>query len=85
MIDTLSATDETDYDRLIRLCDYFAVPTGFCLIEKRLVDMALRGGLNEYSIPRWESTFQTKRYFEEKMGVSVYDVLPNVKENTFRS
>ncbi len=85
VVDTLSATDETDYDRLIRLCDYIAVPTGFCLIEKRLVDMALRGGLNEYTIPRWESTFQNKRYFEEKMGVSVYDVLPNVKENTFQS
>ena len=26
-----------DYDRLVQLCDALAMPTGFCLLEKRFV------------------------------------------------
>ncbi len=33
-----------DYDRLVQLCDSLALPTGFCLLEKRFVDVALRYG-----------------------------------------
>ncbi|WP_160687786.1 HD domain-containing protein [Clostridium sp. C2-6-12] len=79
----LSNTEETDYDKLIKLCDYLSLPSGFVLIEKRIVDIALRGGINEYTIPRWKSTFEIKKYFEEKIGKSIYSLLPNVKENTF--
>ncbi|MEG0309096.1 MAG: HD domain-containing protein [Clostridium sp.] len=81
--DYLSHTEETDYDKLIKLCDYLSLPSGFVLIEKRLVDIALRGGINEYTIPRWESTFENKKYFEDKMGKSIYSLLPNIRENTF--
>ncbi|MBU5226251.1 HD domain-containing protein [Clostridium senegalense] len=81
----LSNTEETDYDKLIKLCDYLSLPSGFVLIEKRIVDMALRAGFNEYTIPRWKSTFEIKKYFEEKIGTSIYNILPNVKENTFNS
>ncbi|WP_454053088.1 HD domain-containing protein [Clostridium sp. Marseille-Q7071] len=80
----LSKTEETDYDKLIKLCDYLSLPEGFCLIEKRLVDIALRGGINEYTIPRWKSTFENQRYFEDKIGKSIYSILPNVAENTFK-
>lgn len=79
----LSKIEDTDYDKLIKLCDYLSLPKGYVLIEKRLVDMALRAGVNEYTIPRWESTFEIKRYFEEKIGKSIYSILPDVKENTF--
>ncbi|OCA97246.1 HD domain-containing protein [Clostridium beijerinckii] len=81
--DYLSRIEETDYDRLIKLCDYLSLPNGFVLIEKRIVDIALRGGINEYTIPRWKSTFKIKEYFEEKIGKSIYSLLPNVKETTF--
>ncbi|WP_291583009.1 HD domain-containing protein [Clostridium sp. UBA6640] len=80
----LSKTEETDYDKLIKLCDYLSLPEGFCLIEKRLVDIALRGGINEYTIPRWKSTFENQRYFEGEIGKSIYSILPNVAENTFK-
>ena len=80
----LSKTEETDYDKLIKLCDYLSLAEGFCLIEKRLVDIALRGGINEYTIPRWKSTFENQRYFEDKIGKSIYSILPNVAENTFK-
>jgi len=83
VIDYLGSIEETDYDRLIKLCDYISLPSGFCLLEKRLVDMAMRGGINELTLPRWKSTFENKKYFEEKIGKSIYQVLPNVRENTF--
>lgn len=79
----LSSKDETDYDKLIKLCDYLSLPSGFVLIEKRLVDIALRGGINEYTVPRWKSTFEIKQYFEDKIGESIYKILPGVMENTF--
>lgn len=81
----LSHTEENDYDKLIKLCDYLSLPNGFELIEKRIVEMALRGGINEYTIPRWKSTFEIKQYFENKMGKSIYDILPGIVENTFNS
>lgn len=45
--------------------------------------VAIRGGINEYTIPRWKSTFAIKNYFEQKIGKSIYELLPGVIENTF--
>lgn len=72
-----------DYDRLIQLCDALALPNGFCLMEKRMVDVALRHGIHEHILPKWKAAFETKEYFEKKMGKSIYSVLPGVVENTF--
>lgn len=82
-ISYLKTRKDTAYDKLIKLCDYLAMPNGFCLIEKRLVDIGMRGGINEHTIPRWQSTFQIKSYFESLIGTSVYNLLPDVMENTF--
>lgn len=79
----LAEIEYTEYDNLIKLCDALSLPEGFCLIEKRLVDTTLRGGVNEYTIPRWKSTFEIQRYFEARMGKSIYSILPGVIENTF--
>jgi hypothetical protein len=35
-----------EYDRLIQLCDAIVLPSGLCLMEKRLIDVALRYGVN---------------------------------------
>lgn len=83
MINYLNNITFDDYDKLIKLCDYLSLPSGFCLIEKRLVDMTLRRGFNDLTIPRWESTFEIKQYFENKINKSIYSILPNVIENTF--
>ena len=83
VVNYLSETEESDYDKLIKLCDYISLPSGFSLIEKRIVDIAMRGGINEYTLPRWRSTFEIKDYFEEKIGKSIYSLLPGVVENTF--
>jgi hypothetical protein len=71
------------YDELIQLCDAMTTPKGFCLLEKRLVDVALRYGVNDLTILKWKATFQIKEKFENVIGMSVYDLLPGIKETTF--
>lgn len=72
-----------DYDRLVQLCDSLALPTGFCLLEKRLVDVTLRYGTHPFTVDRWKKIMELKSYFEKKAGCSIYDLLPGVIENTF--
>ena len=67
-----------DYDRLIQLCDSLAVDYGFVILEKRFVDVTRRYGIMEDYIRGWENAFAIKESFEEKMGCSVYDVLPDI-------
>lgn len=81
--DFFNNVEYNDYDKLIQLCDALALPNGFTLIEKRLVDVALRHGVNEYIIPKWKAFMELKNYFEKKIGKSIYSVLPGVIENTF--
>lgn len=81
--DYVAGVEFNEYDRLIQLCDAIALPSGFCLIEKRLMDVALRHGVNEYSVSRWKAYLQLQRDFEQAIGQSIYRVLPGVVENTF--
>jgi len=81
----LDQIDYDLYDRLIQLCDSLALPSGFCLIEKRLVDVVLRYGTNPLTIPKWTAYFAIKDDFEREIGQSVYNLLPGVVENTFSS
>ena len=73
-----------DYDRLVQLCDALALPTGFCLLEKRFVDVTMRYGFHPATIERWKKILEIKASFEKQMGFSVYDILPGVVENSFR-
>lgn len=73
-----------DYDRLVQLCDALALPTGFCLLEKRFVDVALRYGTPPFTVDRWRKTLEIKEMFERKIGGSIYKLLPGVIENSFR-
>lgn len=73
----------TLYDQLIQLCDSLAAPRGFCLLEKRMVDVAMRYGVNESTVPKWEAVFAIKQKFEASLGCSVYEVLPGIGETTF--
>jgi hypothetical protein len=79
----LDQIEYTPYDRLIQLCDSLALPTGFCLMEKRLVDVVMRYGFNDYAIPKWRAYFDLKSEFDQMVGGSIYRLLPGVVENTF--
>lgn len=74
-----------DYDRLIQMCDALATDYGFVILEKRFVDVTRRYGIMEGYIKGWEITFEIKEAFEERMGCSVYDVLPDIGKTTLLS
>ena len=80
--DYIMSCQADDYDRLIQLCDSLAVDYGFVILEKRFVDVTRRYGIMEGYIKGWEVAFSIKEYFEEKMGCSIYDVLPDVEKTS---
>jgi len=80
----VASIEYNEYDSLIQLCDCLALPSGFCLLEKRLVDVALRYGTSEYTTAKWRLLFENRVNFEQQIGESIYDLLPGVRENTFR-
>lgn len=73
-----------DYDRLVQLCDALVLPSGFCLLEKRFVDVALRYGMHPAFPARWKATLEIKAHFEARMGSSIYSLLPGVVENSLK-
>lgn len=76
--------DYDDYDYLVQLCDALALPTGFCLLEKRFVDVAIRYGTHPATVDRWKAVLECKKHFENIIGCSIYELLPGVVENSFR-
>lgn len=74
----------TTMTSLVQLCDSLALPTGFCLLEKRFVDVTIRYGAHPFTVDRWKKYLQIKAFFEEKAGCSIYDLLPGVVENSLR-
>jgi hypothetical protein len=81
--DYIATIEYTEYDKLFQLCDALVLPSGYCLLEKRWVDVALRYGTNQYTVPKWKATLEIQKYFEKIIGQSIYNVLPGVVENTF--
>lgn len=79
----IASIEYDEYDWLIQLCDCLALPSGFCLLEKRLVDVALRYGTSQYTTRKWKMVFAHKAHFEHCIGRSIYELLPGVVENTF--
>jgi len=79
----LENVEYTLYDRLIQLCDALSLPSGTCLIEKRLVDVVRRYGFNDWTLKKWEATFAIQGVIEAGIGDSIYALLPDVVENTF--
>lgn len=75
----------TPYDKLIQLCDAICLPSGPVLMEKRMVDVTLRYGPNDFTTGKWQAFIEIKKDFEHTIGGSIYDLLPGVVENTFGS
>ena len=83
MIEFLLNVIYTEYDLLIQLCDSLADVKGICLMEKRLMNVAMRYGVKSYSEIYWKKMFELRDYFSEKIGQSIYTLFPEVKEITF--
>lgn len=79
----ISSVEYDDYDYLIQLCDFLALPEGPCLLEKRIVEEVLRKGINDFSVQKWKRVFEIKEMFDEVIGKPVYSLLPGIIQNTF--
>jgi hypothetical protein len=79
----LAKIEYTAYDRLIQLCDAICLPSGPVLMEKRMVDVTMRYGPNEFITQKWQAFFAIREDFEAMIGKSIYSLLPGVVENTF--
>ena len=82
LADFLEKKEFDDYDMLIQLCDAISLPNGACIMEKRLVDVALRYGTPEFTIEKWKAFMHTKKHFDALCGCNIYTLLPNVLENS---
>ncbi len=78
-----SIAEYDDYDRLIQLCDYLALHNGHTLLEKRMVDIGFRYGVDEKTLIKWKDIFRLKEYFDVKTGKNIYSLLPNIEKTTF--
>ena len=82
---TIKNTVYDDYDRLIQLCDAISLPEGACIMEKRLIDVALRHGLPDFTVAKWKSYLELKKYFDKLCECNIYSLLPKVMENSYES
>lgn len=83
VMDYIANAEMDDYDRLLQLCDALALSEGICLIEKRLVSVVLRHGVNPHMQAKWRATMEIREDFEKRMGCSVYSLFEDVIANTF--
>ncbi|OJU11728.1 MAG: hypothetical protein BGN88_14945 [Clostridiales bacterium 43-6] len=75
IVNYLNSIEYDDYDKLIQLCDALAFPDGATFVEKRLIDVALRRGVNTLTVPKWKIIMHTKAYFDSKTGCDIYNLL----------
>ena len=80
--DFLEQIEYDDYDILIQLCDAISLPNGACIMEKRLVDVALRHGLPDFTLDKWKAFMNAKKHFDRLCNCDIYTLLPNVLENS---
>ena len=81
--DFLASVEYNAYDELIQLCDCLAMAEGFCLLEKRMVDVAIRHGTIDQMVDKWKAFFAIKQKIESKIKRSIYCLLPGVIDATF--
>lgn len=75
MLRSFIASVEYDiYDELIQLCDALALPGRISLMDSRLIDVALRHGLNDYTLDRWKLYYARKAHFDALSGSNIYEL-----------
>ena len=81
----LNDIDYTLYDKIVQLSDYMSLPEGLTLIDRRIIDVYLRYGFNEKSLDNWKAIFKIQEEIEEKLGNSIYQLFPEIKEGISQS
>lgn len=72
------------YDQLIQFGDALATSNGFCILEKRWIDVLMRYGWTELNPDKWRATLAIKRRFDELAGCNIYTLLPGIAENSLK-
>ena len=72
-----------DEDRLIQLADALGAAEGVVLMEKRLIDVALRHGAFAGLEIKWRAWMSILADFDRRVGGSVYALFPEVEVRTF--
>ena len=78
----IATSEFDDYDLLVQLADCLALANGFCILEKRMIDVARRYGTDQDSVARWNRLFELKDYFNQKTNCNIYTLLPGIEKNT---
>lgn len=65
-----------EYDRLCQLCDAISWGEDVCLMEKRLVDVALRHGEFPGMVEKWRAFKAIQVELEARIGGSIYALFP---------
>ena len=84
LVAQLAATQMTEEDRLLQLCDMLGLQDGFCTLHERLLDIALRYGTNARTPDKWRAKLHLKADFDAACGVNVYALLPGLTERLLR-
>lgn len=84
-IDFIKAIELNDDDKIIQLADFLAVQEGYVTIEQRTIDILRRGRIKaEYILEGFNMYYGLKLYFDDKIGKSVYEVIPNFINETLK-
>lgn len=60
-----------DYDYLVQLCDALALPTGFCLLEKRFVDVAIRYGYIQQLLNAGKQCWESRSILKKRWALNL--------------
>ena len=66
--------------KIINLCDLMCTDK-ILTVEKRMIDLLIRHGVYKTTHYHILETMKLKKYFEDKLGYSLYALFPEVKEN----
>lgn len=78
----LDNIEYNDYDRLIQLSDYLSLHNGVTILEKRMIDIGFRYGVDNNTLTKWKDIFRLKEYFDKKIGRNIYSILPDIIKTT---
>lgn len=70
----------TIYEKIINLCDLMCTSV-VNTVDKRLIDIITRRGAYENTQYHIKETYKLKKYFDDMLGHSVYDLFPEIKDN----
>lgn len=77
-----ASLEYNEYDRIVQLLDSTVTGEGAVLQEVRMVDTALRYGVDEITLKNWRALIDLRKELEEKLKTSIYDFMPGALERS---